>query len=550
MADSISSVLVDCLKLFNTLISRTELASYSTEVPMSLWTDELGRLRLWAGNIGAHQTGQSSLDYRLRDASHIKGQTVKLLERLRQNLQDLDELLDGIDLEDEEFLLQEDDETEAQQIYGGIVTTVDCLFQISMIIRRPTQHDRLLGTKKLDATAFEPFDKQHVAHKYPQAPRVVADRLGAAISRRRAVLKYRERHHAKLGQGIDEPDALSTRLSETIATDFEETHIDFEETGSNSGLSQTSYATSLWESGDKIIVPRPPKESSGGKPFECPYCFYFITVSNRRSWIRHVFRDLMPYVCVFPECTASNRLYCSRREWFQHLRSRHLSGSAPGDKSDCPLHCGASLPAISIERHLGKHLEELALFALPRMEEDDGDDNNEDSLIRTLIRELEHEGEVNSNSSSSSSSSDGMITPGPSKPEEESKSGSMSGGIGSHVDSMSPSEGFVEDGGNGDDSESEVLILTQPKNKQIAREEILLEAKREEEEMNIKAAKMKEKFLMEEEARIESKKQKKKAEVEEFERKVKEKFMNAGATKRLVLAPAWDRGLPLYSGIM
>jgi hypothetical protein len=158
MTTSISSVLVDCLRSFNGLASRPELAIYTAEVPTNLWTDELGRLRVWAANIGAHQTGQSSLDYRLRDASHIKAQTVKLLERLRRTLSDAEEFLAGGAEEDDNLSADDADETELQQVYRAVVDTTDCLFQLSMIIRRPAQHDKLVGTKKLDATLFEPFD--------------------------------------------------------------------------------------------------------------------------------------------------------------------------------------------------------------------------------------------------------------------------------------------------------------------------------------------------------------------------------------------------------
>jgi len=52
--------------------------------------DELGRFRIWAGNIGALQTIklQSSLDYRLREAPKILRQIVQLLEDLSESLQD------------------------------------------------------------------------------------------------------------------------------------------------------------------------------------------------------------------------------------------------------------------------------------------------------------------------------------------------------------------------------------------------------------------------------------------------------------------------------
>jgi hypothetical protein len=234
-----------------------------------------------------------------------------------------------------------------------------------------------------------------VANKHPKAGSIVVDRLGAAISRRRAALKYRERHHAKLAKGIEraavaEPgdhgsaadlderrDAVSTLLSLTVATEFEEKHIDYEETASNSGASQTSYAPSLWESNDRITVPSIPKDASYGKAFECPYCFFIVTVSNRRSWARHVFKDLMPYVCVFPDCNAPNRLYDSRHEWFHHLRTKHVPSFDPSETDSCPLRCGDAVPVVSLERHLGRHLEELALFALPRVDTGDEEGSNE-----------------------------------------------------------------------------------------------------------------------------------------------------------------------------
>jgi hypothetical protein len=50
--------------------------------------DELGRLRVWAGNVGAHRVGRISLDSRLREAPHMRNRVVDLLEDLRSSLQD------------------------------------------------------------------------------------------------------------------------------------------------------------------------------------------------------------------------------------------------------------------------------------------------------------------------------------------------------------------------------------------------------------------------------------------------------------------------------
>lgn len=50
--------------------------------------DQVARFKVWAGNIGAHRKGRSSLDYRLREASHIRAQIIRLLGDLLDALQD------------------------------------------------------------------------------------------------------------------------------------------------------------------------------------------------------------------------------------------------------------------------------------------------------------------------------------------------------------------------------------------------------------------------------------------------------------------------------
>lgn len=116
--------------------------------------------------------------------------------------------------------------------------------------------------------------------------------------------------------------------------------------------------------------------------------------------------DLEPYVCTTPNCSEADRLYTSCEEWFQHLKQhntfyrcrnddhpaftntdafmKHLNEShgllnsvvstSPAiaqlyvrsiDPSTllCPL-CGST--SKNLRSHLGRHLERIALFALPR----------------------------------------------------------------------------------------------------------------------------------------------------------------------------------------
>lgn len=376
---NISFVVVQCLKDLSRLVSE-DLSLFASEVPPALWKDELGRLRVWAANIGAHQTGQSSLDHRLRDASHIKEQTLRVLQRLQRTTEDMNDILHHSPGEDDFSDLsgdEDDDEhqTEIQSIYHALRDTINNLYQMSMLIRQPAQHDRLIGTKRSDAVFYEQFDLRHVSDKYPQAGEDISKRLGLAISQRRAVMQYRERHRTKLGQGLnqvieDQTDGQSAKLSDTVATEFVEVS-----PAANDNLelltvaSQTSYAQTILNGAEGAVLPSPPKDSANGAPFECPYCFVIITIANRRAWARHIFNDLMPYLCIFPSCPTPHRLYESRREWFSHLQSQHSISETPN--VDCPL-CLCSLPSgKQLERHMGRHLEELSLFALPRSEEND-----------------------------------------------------------------------------------------------------------------------------------------------------------------------------------
>ncbi|KAH8432925.1 uncharacterized protein LDX57_010558 [Aspergillus melleus] len=201
---AIAVIAIDCLKKLKSLISSDKLAQYDSEVRHARWKDELGRLRVWAANIGAHQTGNLSLDHRLREATHIRDQTMRVLQRLKRVLEDLQDTTE--DLLGSDDISPSDDEcteTEIQSDYNALCDTINNLFQISMAIRRPAPHDRLAGTKRIDAIGFEPFDKQHTANKYPDADPEIQDRLGLAISQRRAILRYRERHSKKLGQGLN-----------------------------------------------------------------------------------------------------------------------------------------------------------------------------------------------------------------------------------------------------------------------------------------------------------------------------------------------------------
>lgn len=386
---SISDLTRNCISQLNDLISSDTLIQHQNEVPLPAWKDELGRLRLWAGNIGAHQTGQSSLEYRLRDASHITSQTIKILGAIERLITELQATLRGKD-EQEQDLLDEDIQDlvaelaledgsngtiATQEAHESLVEKIGLLFDISMAVRRPAHHDRLIGIEKGDAEPFKFHFRQHISERFPGADRLLVDHVSSAMARQRAVLKYRERRHQKLSQGMPmDIDTDSTvQPSEPYATTF------IEESGRNtsteptsdSEASASSYAGSFPASDERPAVPPLPKEAEQQAPFQCPYCYYIITVKDRQEWERHIFRDLSPYTCIFLGCSTKGNLYDSRRDWYSHIRQNHLEAQDVGGSYTCPLCAEGQLPNDSFEMHVGRHLEELALFVLPRDAEDD-----------------------------------------------------------------------------------------------------------------------------------------------------------------------------------
>ncbi|KAH7198805.1 uncharacterized protein B0J16DRAFT_360480 [Fusarium flagelliforme] len=153
-----------------------------------------------------------------------------------------------------------------------------------------------------------------------------------------------------------------------------------------------------------------------GEPFECPYCRTIQNAMNRYEWKRHVFTDLQPYVCTFEDCAISNRSFPTRAAWFQHECTvhrlqwncnwcsqsdttfhsakdlkKHLDNTHSGmvteaqmpmiletcerpiksfGSDSCPLCADWEPPSTkenvkSFSRHLARHLQQLALEALP-----------------------------------------------------------------------------------------------------------------------------------------------------------------------------------------
>ncbi|KAK1775127.1 hypothetical protein QBC45DRAFT_360317 [Copromyces sp. CBS 386.78] len=363
----ISNHVQECLRsvqlLSHTVSSTSKIVPETSDGPEgnlatfhALVSNELGRLRIWCSNMGAHRRDKGSLDYRLRDASPIKNQIVRLLEDLQESCDDAASILrgevipwdqrqdhgDDEDVEGDMGTLPSDLEglTELSQIGSEISDIINCLFGMSISIQHPAPHDRFRHFSKTDTSYFKESDIAHIRNKFPFAWEHVVERLGSANSFRRQYFRYREQHNQKLGHGIgtlngtDNAQYFDTGVS-TIETTASSVPLHMrsyklsvpgpivdEDTLSEAGMTETSFGFTCAAEGERPKLPAMPDGAKSGL-FECPYCYRIVEAKSPKEWRSHIFSDLRPYVCLSLDCQIPNVDYQRRFQWMQHVLENH-----------------------------------------------------------------------------------------------------------------------------------------------------------------------------------------------------------------------------------
>jgi len=225
-APSIARHVRDSSDRFQSVLAALVIApsSVSSKIPPSGLGDELGRFRVWSGNVGAHRNGRESLDYKLREASHIRERVIELLQNVVVVLEEAQAILSGERRPWEDLTDSDSDSkeslnnmgetgrpmTELAQLLSNIAETITCLMRLSMSIRNPAPHNQFKESKHINFIHYESFDVEHAGEKFPYTPEYLVVWVGRAISRRRQFLRYREEHRKRYGQGL--PSRLSGGL--------------------------------------------------------------------------------------------------------------------------------------------------------------------------------------------------------------------------------------------------------------------------------------------------------------------------------------------------
>ena len=265
---------------------------------------------------------------------------------------------------------------------------------------------------------------QSIADKFKDADQRLVQRLGEANWQRFQTIRARMEHSEpvfkdEVPRSLFKPQTLfhDSGIGLSIAS---------ESLKPTSTASHTSFASTVSEGNQgKFHVPRTPASVSLGKDFQCEICFRVVSnVKNRIQWRMHVFQDLQPYVCTFPDCNEQLTTFAIREQWANHEFSKHrvihnwpcpecheaaptaceleehLLGDhrgsikreqvqalveaakctrpVPIEDQTCPL-C-FKMPGKSKRQfitHVGRHLESAALAVLPREMDDDSDANSD-----------------------------------------------------------------------------------------------------------------------------------------------------------------------------
>jgi hypothetical protein len=294
---SVAEQVRGCFDFFDKL---KNLDSEDAKKSIYLLDEASSRFRIWSNNIGAHRNGSSSLDFRLRDASHIRLMVLEALQTIKNALSDACNAINGSQKAAETHLLEtvsEDGnagdfdlecglETEIHQILVHVLDCVKCLMRLSIAIRHPAPHDRFERKKDIDTAPYEPIHISHTKSKFPSAKQFLVDRLGKANARRYLFLKHQQEHRQKLEKdlGPDNQTIASSLPSGAQAISTLNLTRGSQDKIAEDAVSMTTYAETEAGLSSSLRVPNIPDRADYDEPFECQICFTIVDIPSRKHW--------------------------------------------------------------------------------------------------------------------------------------------------------------------------------------------------------------------------------------------------------------------------
>jgi ankyrin repeat protein len=251
-------------------------------------------------------------------------------------------------------------------------------------------------------------------------------RLCRAITQRRHYLNYVQNHREQLAGSLHQEDQNQARASEPQISSNEEPLLDSSSRQSTKSSVDGDFEPSTMAKIPKLHELR---MRGNKEEITCPFCFEIKQFEDEHEWRRHVFADLWTYLCTFPECDApyfrdidewwqhemdnhrvdyicklcEGKPFHLKEQYLAHIKQQHPGTFDASDEKyvieisrrplneipaqECPC-CSdwtgylkkdasvldGSAPTsdntlmvspTNFKRHVGSHLEHLALFAVP-----------------------------------------------------------------------------------------------------------------------------------------------------------------------------------------
>lgn len=247
-------------------------------------------------------------------------------------------------------------------VLRDLVVDTTCLLDLEPLLRSPIlptdlEPTAVLDTSRITWNPHQPYSDK-VSVRFPMAADDLANRLGRANYER--YLRCQEQKATnELGDGPSVSGVLDSASSR------------FHDSGIGSSLltAASTYAETVMSygpgEGREVRVPPLPDRAKEGLPFPCVACGKWVKIVTNSAWKQHVYGDLQPWQCLEADCVFTIDTFPTRADWISHLALHHRM-EPEWPMVECPL-CRAEIGPgkVSITKHLGAHLEEISLAALP-----------------------------------------------------------------------------------------------------------------------------------------------------------------------------------------
>ncbi|KAL8410007.1 hypothetical protein RB594_008195 [Gaeumannomyces avenae] len=389
----------ECIAVFREIlraISKEREALNGGEAYTSL-ERSYGRLRLWSDG---HGIAAGKFDEVFDRSKGLRHTILKLLTSISSTLIDrliplaltghgtsapalskgihlLRELQDAVQsVQNDDFSDSSSDDLSSDTI-GDVIedlkTDTTCLADLDHLLKDPIL--------ELDIEQAAPADRlldwhpdsvysHKIGARFPQADVSLVEWLGKAN-----YLRYLRCQHARETCESTATYVAAPAQSETASSKFNDS-------GLGSSLpSTTSYAETVMSYGGRgsqsVKIPPLTAEAKVGVPFSCTACGKFVSITSNNMWKKHLFEDLRPWICLDMACPSSQSPFETRQDWASHLALDHKL-----DPEWASFSCQLCLEPtgsgrVAITKHLGAHLEEVSLAAIPSQL--DFDENSDQS---------------------------------------------------------------------------------------------------------------------------------------------------------------------------